>query len=156
MSAQLSPKAQEALSEVQLMQGEEIQYSIQADGFFLGSLPIQKLIATFQAFMAKITGGHIRIFLVLTNMRVLLIESQAVWCGCTKIRGVHTISSKSVVEAGAAKETRICFVHTRTVHIESFTQRYTLAIKKLKDEDLRAFTTHMSQLIIANNYSGGA
>ena len=152
MTTQLTPKAQEALANVQLMQGEEVTYCIQADGFFLGSMPIQKLIATLQASIAKFTGGHIRVFLVLTNMRVLLLQSQAQWCGCTKIQGVQTISSRSVIEAGASKETRLCFVHTRVVHIESKTQRYTLAIKKLRDEDLRAFSTHMSQLIIANSY----
>lgn len=150
MAGELTPKAQEALANVDLMQGEEVLYSLQADGYFLGSLPIQKLIATFQAFMAKLTGGHIRVFLVLTNMRVLLLESQAVWCGCTKVKGYHTISSKSIVEAGSGKETRMCFVHTRVCHIESHTQRYTLAIKKLNDDDLRAFLTHMSQLIIEN------
>ncbi|MCB9529346.1 MAG: hypothetical protein R3F65_29215 [bacterium] len=151
MAGELTPKAQEALQEVVLMQGEEIQYCIQADGFFLGSLPIQKLIANFQAFMAKVTGGHIRVFLVLTNMRVLLIQSAAQWCGCTKIKAINTVASNAVIEAGSSKETRLCFVHTRVVHIETRSQRYTLAIKKLKDADLQAFVTHMSQLIIANS-----
>lgn len=151
MAGELTPKAQEALADVVLMQGEEIQYCIQADGFFLGSLPIQKLIATFQATIAKLTGGHIRVFLVLTNMRVLLIQSQAQWCGCTKVKGINTVASSAVIEAGSAKETRLCFIHTRVVHIETKSARYTLAVKKLKDADIQAFVTHMSQLIIANS-----
>lgn len=151
MAGELTPKAQEALSEVVLMQGEEIQYCIQADGFYLGSLPIQKLIANFQAFIAKITGGHIRVFLVLTNMRVLLIQTRALWCGCTKVKGINTVASSAVIEAGSGKETHLCCVHTRGVHIETRSARYTLAIKKLKDADLQAFVTHMSQLIIANS-----
>lgn len=151
MAGELTPKAQEALNEVQLMQGEEIHHCVQADGFFLGSLPIQKLIATFQAFVAKITGGHIRVFLIITNMRVLLIQSKAVMCGATRARTISTIASSAILEAGSSKDTQMFCVHTRVIHIESLTQKYTLAVKSLKDDDVRAFVTHMSQLIIANS-----
>lgn len=38
----LTPKMQEALSHVQMFPGEEIQYAVQADGFFLGTNPSGK------------------------------------------------------------------------------------------------------------------
>ncbi len=151
MAGELTPKAHEALNEVQLMQGEEVIYAVQADGFFLGSNPILKLIGVWQAFVTKVTGGHIRVFLILTNMRLIMIESRAVMCGCAKVRAVNIISTADIVEAGSAKATALCFIHTRSLHVESHTEDYTLAVKKLRDEDLRAFVTNMSQLIIANS-----
>jgi hypothetical protein len=151
MAGELTPKAQEALNEIQLMQGEEVVYAVQADGFFLGANPIVKLIATWQALITKLTGGHIRVFLILTNMRLIMIESQAAMCGCNRNRGVNVISTRDLTEAGSAKATAMCFIHTRVVHVQSHTQTYTLAVKKLRDEDLRAFVTNMSQLIIANS-----
>lgn len=151
MAGELTPKAQEALNEIQLMQGEEVVYAVQADGFFLGSNPILKLIATWQAFVTKITGGHIRVFLILTNMRLLMIESQAAMCGCNKLRAVKVLSTSDIVEAGSGKATAMCFVHTRSINVETLSQNYILAVKKLRDDDLRAFVTNMSQLIIANS-----
>ncbi len=150
MSGELTPKAQEALNEIQLMQGEEVLYAVQADGYFLGANPLLKFIASFQAFMTKLTGGHIRVFLVLTNMRVILIESQAAMFGCNRARSVETISSASINAAGSAKGTAMCFFHARSIHIQG-DKSVTLVVKKLRDEDLRAFVTHMSQLIIANS-----
>ena len=151
MAGELTAKAQEALNDIQLMQGEEIQYSVQADGFFLGTLPIQKMIASFQSMITKLTGGHIRVFLVMTNMRLIMIESRAQWCGCTKVRAIKTISSRDILECGSGKETRLCFVHTRVLTVESRSHAYTLVVKKLNDDDVRAFVTAMSGLIISNS-----
>ena len=63
----MNPRVQEALGMVDLLANEQIYYAIQADGFFVGSAPILKLIAAISAFMVTITGGYIRIFLVVTN-----------------------------------------------------------------------------------------
>lgn len=41
-------------------------------------------------------------------------------------------------------------MHSRVVHLETLSSRYTLVVKSLKDPDLQAFVTHVSQLIIAN------
>ncbi|MBN2722587.1 MAG: hypothetical protein JXR95_00790 [Deltaproteobacteria bacterium] len=150
MTLQLSPKIQEAINNVQLLQGEQIDYAIQADGFFLGTNPAAKAIAKIQAFMTKLTGGHIRIFLVLTNKRVILVESTAKMCGCTATKNVHTIGIKSIVEAGSAKETQMCCFHTRMIHIESFTQKYSMVVKQFSDQELREFISRMSMLILMN------
>ncbi len=147
---QMTPKTQEALNHVQLLQGEEIQYAIQADGFFVGTSPIEKAIAQFQAFITKVTGGHIRMFLIITNMRVLLIESTAKCCGFSATRVVHTIAAKSVVEAGTIRETQWCCFHTRMIQVESLTQKYVLVTKKMTDQELLEFITRMSLLITRN------
>ncbi len=146
----LTPKTQEALSHVQLFPGEEIQYAVQADGFFLGTNPMAKLMAKLSSFFTKITGGHIRMFLVLTNQRVLLIESTAACCGFTASRIVHTISTKAIVEASTARATTWCCFHTRMVSIESLTQKYLLVAKGMSDQELMEFITRMSVLIVQN------
>lgn len=146
----LTPKMQEALCHVQMFPGEEIQYAVQADGFFLGTNPLAKVMANVQAFFTKITGGHIRIFLVLTNQRVLLIESTATCCGCTASRIIHTISTRSVVEAGTLRETTCCCIHTRMLMLESLTQKYILVAKSISDQELVEFITRMSVLIVQN------
>lgn len=146
----MTPKTQEALNNVQLLQGEEIQYSVQADGFFLGTNPIAKMLAKINAFFTKITGGHIRMFLVLTNQRVLLIESTAQFCGFKSTRIVHTIATKSIVEAGTTRETVWCCLHTRMIQVESLTQKYVLVAKTMSDQELMEFITRMSLLIVRN------
>ena len=150
MAAQPDPKLTEALSNVQLMQGETVGKVWEADGFFVGTNPLAKMVAAFQSFMVKITGGHIRIHLVLTNMRVLLIESRKVWCGCQATKTTNTISSASIKEAGTGKESQWFCFHSREIHIQSMTQRHTMVAKKFTDEDLKDFLTHLSLLIINN------
>lgn len=100
--------------------------------------------------MVTITGGHQRIFLVITNYRVLLLRSIQQFCGANRIRGYHTIASSSVLEASTAKQTAWCCIQTRMVQLESKTQEHTLIVKKMKDEDLRDFLTQLSVLIISN------
>jgi len=146
----MTPKTQEALNNVQLLQGEEIQYAVQADGFFVGTSPLEKAIAKLQAFFTKLTGGHIRMFLVLTNQRVLLIESTAKCCGFSASRVVHTIATKSIVEAGSIRETTWCCFHTRMIQVESLTQKYVLVAKTMTDPELMEFITRMSLLIVRN------
>ncbi|MEZ4380432.1 MAG: hypothetical protein R3A79_03735 [Nannocystaceae bacterium] len=147
---QLTKAAQDLLSEVQLLQGENIHYAIQGDGFFMGSNPIAKAVAAMQAALVTMTGGHIRILVVITNLRVLLLQSQQAFCGFRRLRGVNAIALASIAEAGSGKDTQWCCIHTRTVHIQSKTQRYTLVIKKLKDDALRDFVRNMSEIVVTN------
>jgi hypothetical protein len=155
-AAGLGPKGQELLSGITMLPGEQLAYSIQADGYFLGALPIQKMIASLMAFMTTITGGHIRIFLVVTNQRVLLLESRQMWCGVMRVRAYHAMALQSILEAGSSKETQACCIHTRTVYIESKTQKHQLVIKKLGDDGLRDFVANLSAVLVSNVKSGTA
>ena len=87
------------------------------------------------AFMVMLTGGHIRIFLVVTNQRLLVVKSTAVWCGCSSTKVVNAIALAGVKEVGSSKETHLCFVHTRTVQVQSLTQLYNVVVKKLGDQE---------------------
>lgn len=144
---------QRTMVDVEFMQGETMEAYWQADGFFLGTNPMAKLIAMLTAFMVRITGGHIRIFIVVTNMRVMMVQSQAVWCGCQKVRSTNTIALSSVKEAGISKESQYCCFHSRLIHLQSMTQRYTMVVRKFKDENLKHFLAHMSYVIIKNSRS---
>ena len=138
------------MREVDLLPGEQVQYTIQGDGYFLGANPVFKAIAVMQAAMVKVTGGHIRIFIIVTNQRVLLAQSFAKFCGVSRAKGVNAIALASVAECGWAKETQMCCVHSRVVHLETKTQRHTLVIKKLKDDGLRQFVSNLSAVMVAN------
>jgi hypothetical protein len=148
--AALGPKGQLLLQEVTLLPDESIQYAIMADGYFLGTHPIAKLVATIQAFVTTITGGHIRVFLLVTNKRILMLESRQVWCGWARVRHVNAIALASLMETGAGKETQFCCVHSRFVHIETKTQRHQMVIKKLGDAELRDFVANLSAVLVSN------
>jgi len=45
MAVELNKHIQPLLNEIQLMEGESIEYYIQADGFFAGASPLVKLMA---------------------------------------------------------------------------------------------------------------
>jgi hypothetical protein len=140
----------EALGLIDMLSGEEVVYAIQADGFFLGANPLLKLIGTLQAFMVTITGGHIRIFLVVTNQRLLVIKSTQIWCGINRAKVVNTIALAGVKEVGSSKETHLCCVHTRTIQVQSLTQLYNVVIKKMGDPEIRNFVTNLSAVIVAH------
>ncbi len=150
----LSNNAQKMLAEVDLLNGEAIHYTIQGDGFFFGSNPIAKAVASMQAAIVKMTGGHIRILIVITNLRVLLLHWEQAFCGVRRLRAVSAIALGSILEAGSSKETQACCIHTRTVHIQSKTQRYTLVIKKLDDAALREFVRNLSEIVVTNVHTG--
>jgi hypothetical protein len=141
---------QKIMKEVDLLPGEQVQYTIQGDGYFLGTAPILKAIAVMQAAITKITGGHIRIFIIATNQRVLLANSVSMMCGFNRVKGVNAIALASVAECGWAKATQMCCIHSRVVHLETKTQRHTLVIKKLKDDGLRQFVANLSAVMVAN------
>jgi hypothetical protein len=148
-------RLQEALSQVDMLQGEQIYYTLQADGFFIGANPLLKMMAAITAFLVAITGGHIRIFLVVTNQRLLVLKSTQVWCGCGRAKAVHTIALAGVKEVGSAKETQLCFVHTRTVQVQSLTQRFNVVVKKLGDQEIRQFVTNLSAVLVAHTTRAG-
>lgn len=141
---------------VDWMPGEVVSASITADGFFIGVSPLDKLVAAWAAFIAKITGGHIRVHVVVTNLRVLLVQSTQALCGFSRARGVNAIALGSLAQAGWSKNTEWCFFHTRLIQMESKTETYTLVIKQLNDAALREFITNVSGTITANAQAGTA
>jgi len=148
--AELSQRAQQAMTDVELLQGEEVARVWEADGFFLGTHPLLKLMGKIQSMVVTLTGGHIRVFLVVTNMRVLLVQSTQMWCGCQKVRGANAISMTSVKEAGIGRETQMCCFHSRVIHIQTLTQRHTLIVKGFSDEDMKSFLAYMSWVLVSN------
>ena len=151
MAVELSKKARKAFGDLELLGNEEMLHVFEADGFFIGTNPMAKALAVLMAFIVKITGGHIRIFLVITDMRVLMVQSQAQWCGCMKVKGTNTFALSGIKEAGISKETQYCCIHTRLLHVESLTQRHTMVVKKFKDADLNNFLRVLSTVIINNS-----
>jgi hypothetical protein len=145
-----NPRVQDALGQVDLLAGEQVMFVLQADGFFLGASPLAKAFAAFQAFMVTLTGGHIRIFLVVTNQRLLVIKSNAIWCGCGRVRAVHTVALAGVKEVGSTKETQMCCVHTRVVSVQSMTQVFNVVVKKQSDAEIRNFVTNLSAVAVAH------
>lgn len=151
----LGPKGQQLLSQyVTLLPGETIEYAVEADGYFIGANPLLKLIAKIQAFMVTITGGHIRIYLLVTNKRLLMMQSNQVWCGWMSGKNVHALALASLVEAGSSKETQACCIHTHQVQIETLTQKHSLIVKKLKDAQLKQFVAELSEVLVRNVETG--
>jgi hypothetical protein len=150
-----NPRLQEALSTVDMLQGEQVYYTLQAEGFFIGANPLLKMMAAITAFMVTLTGGHIRIFLVVTNQRLLVLKSTQVWCGVGRAKAVHCIGLAGVKEVGSAKETQMCCVHTRTVQVQSLTQRFNVVVKKLGDNEIRQFVTNLSAVLVAHTARAG-
>jgi hypothetical protein len=140
----------EALNQIDLLAGEQVAYTLQADGFFIGTNPMLKLFAAIQAFFVTLTGGHIRIFLVVTNQRVILLRSIQMMCGMSRLRSVNTVALAGIKEVGSAKATQACCIHTRVVHLESLTESYSLVVKKVPDPEIRNFVTNMSAVIVAH------
>jgi hypothetical protein len=149
------PRLVEALRTVDLLPGEQIFYTLQADGFFLGANPLAKLIAALTAFLVALTGGHIRIFLVVTNQRLIMLVSRAVWCGCGRAKAVQSFALASIKEVASVKETQLCCLHTRLIQVHSLSERKNLVIKKLGDDEIRRFITNLSGVIVANSSRAG-
>lgn len=147
MSAGQVVEAREAVAEVELMQGEEIRYCLQADGLAFGARLWARLRSGAQTLLARVTGGHVRVFLVLTSMRLLIVETRAQWCRCSRVKAVHVVAHDAVVSAGSSKRSHLCFLHTRWVYVGTTAGEFGLPIKKLPDEHLRAFVTHLGQLV---------
>ena len=152
-SVALSPVASKMIAELDLLPGEVIHYSIQGDGFFMGSNPLAKAVASLQSLLVTLTGGHVRVFIVITSQRVLLLQSMQAWCGVSRVRAINAIALAALAEAGSGKDTQMCCIHTRTVHLETKTHRHNLVIKKLDDRALREFVRNLSAVMVANTYA---
>lgn len=146
----LGPKGQKLLEEIELLPNENIQYVAAADGYFLGSNPIQKAMAVFMAFITTITGGYLRIFLIVTNQRLLLINATQQWCGWVRKRNIHALALASIAECGSSRETQACCIHSRFINVETKTHNHQLVVKKFRDPDLKEFVQQLSAVIVAN------
>ena len=149
------PKAlNKMMAEIELLDGEGIQHAIQADGFFMGANPLLKAVAAFQALVTTLTGGHNRVFVIITNMRIILVQSQSVFCGFGRKKRFNAIALASLAECGWSKETQFCCVNSRALHVESKTQRHILMIKKMGDVEMRGFVSRLSEVMLSNVASG--
>jgi hypothetical protein len=101
--------------------------------------------------MATLTGGHIRMFLVVTNYRLILVSSQQVWCGLNATKGANVVALADIMEAGLSKESKLCCIHTRLIHVETKTQKHTFVVKSFGDAELKSYLSIMSGLIVHNN-----
>jgi hypothetical protein len=151
----LTPAGKLAI-EPTLLPGETIQQTLTADGLYLGSHPFLKVMAAISGFMITITGGHIRINLVVTTHRVLVLQSVAMACGINKMKVVNAVSLQNITETGWAKETQMCCINSRMVTVQTKTQKHALVIKKIADGPLRTFMTQLSAVTVANAHSGTA
>ncbi len=137
-------------SNFQLLPGENIEYFAEGDGYFLGTNMFAKLLSLWQAFITMITGGHIKLGFILTNQRLLVVQSVQAMCGCAKVRNVHTIAIRSIAEAKSGLERQCCCINTRLIHVQSRTYSYSFVVKKFNDQQLQDFVTRMSLLIVNN------
>nr|MDA3863133.1 hypothetical protein [Deltaproteobacteria bacterium] len=141
------------LDSIELLQGENIIASLEGDGFFLGTNPLLKLFAKFTSFMVTLTGGHIRIMLVLTNKRIFIVQKSQAWCGCTASKNIRLVALKALVEAGAAKDTQVCCFHSNLVTLETRTENFAMILKNNDDQLLKQFINQMALQIQQNNNS---
>lgn len=146
----LGPKGQKLLADIAFLPGESIQYVAAADGYFIGANPMLKLMATIGAFLTTITGGYLRIFLIVTDQRLLLINATQQWCGWMRKRAIHAVALASIAECGSSRETQCCCIHSRFVNVETKTQNHQLVVKKFRDPDLKEFVAQLSAVIVAN------
>jgi hypothetical protein len=133
-----------------LLPGETLDYFAEGDGFFLGSNVFAKILAWWQSFTTMITGGHIRVGFILTNQRLIIVQSVAACCGLTKLRKVRTIAIKAIAEAQSGLERQCCCINTRLIHIQSRSFTSTFVVKKFDDQMLQDFIARMSLLIMQN------
>jgi hypothetical protein len=139
-----------------LLPGEQIQHTLTADGFFLGSNPMLKLFAALQSFFVTITGGHVRIFLIVTDSRFLVVTSIQALCGFTRTRVVKAISLANLAQTGWGRATEWCCINSRSVMIQTKTEKLLLMVKKVGDPELRAFHSAASAVVVANSRGGTA
>lgn len=139
-----------------MLPGETIQHSLEADGLFLGPQLIAKLMSVIIDWTVRVMGGYIRISIVVTDRRVLVLQSVKMLCGVTQMKVVHSVALASVVETGWIKGTELCCINTRAVHLQTKTQRHTFVVRKLSDAAMRDFITQMSAVNVANVAAGTA
>ncbi len=151
----MNPSVKLAIDPVMLA-GESIQHTLEADGVYIGTSPMAKLLSVFVEWTVRITGGHIRINLVVTDRRVLVLQSFKLLCGSTQVKMVHSVALANVTETGWAKGTEACCINTRVINVQTKTQRHVFVVRKLGDAALRGFMTQVSAVTIANADAGTA
>ncbi len=150
------PKVQAALQQVDLLQGEQVIYTLTADGFFLGANPILKMIGAFQNLMTTLCCGHNDIFLIVTNQRVLVIRSfKNNFIGAIQSKSVMSVAVAGLKEVGSSKDTIWWCFHTRTVQLQTMTQTFNLVIKRFGDQEIRQFVSNVAQVTVASSNRSG-
>lgn len=147
----LNPKAQAAAAELQLLPGENILRVWEGDGFFLGSNPLAKAIAKIQQFMMFICCGHLRVFIIVTNMRIIIAYSNSIYCGTNATRSVKTVALASLQEAGIIRDTSCCCFHSRMIQLQTRTEVFSIVVKRFKDEDLKEFLEFLGRVLVNNS-----
>ncbi len=147
----LDVKAQKSMAELQLLPDEQILRIWEGDGFFLGSNPIAKLMAQLVRLGVFLTCGHLRVYVVFTNMRIIVASSTAAYCGAAGNRTIKTLALSSLLEATVARSTSCCCFHARTIHFQTRTEEFGVAVKKFKDEDLRDFLDFLGRVMVNNS-----
>lgn len=144
------PKFQKTVANVEMLPGEQVFFAFKADGYFLGANPLLKLFAKMQSFFVKITGGFIRVYLMVTNKRVILVQANQIYCGMATASNINAIGLASIREVGMSKVTQLCCIHTRSVHLQSLTQPHSFVVTKLGDEAMRDFVSNLSAVLVSN------
>lgn len=147
----LNPKAQKTMAELQLLPDEQILRVWEGDGFFLGTNPLAKLFGQIQKLVVFLSCGHVRVYVVFTNMRIIVATSTGVYCGANGLRTIKTLALGSLLEASVARSTACCCFHSRTIHFQTRTEDFAVAVKKFKDEDLRDFLDFLGRVMVNNS-----
>jgi len=142
--------------EPDLLPGEQALFSLEADGLYLGPTPAQKVMSAIISFFILVTGGHIRISLVATDRRVLMLQSVQAFCGWQRTKMVQSLALQNVSECGWSKVTAWCCVHSRSMALKTKTQTHALMVKKISDRQLRDFVSNLSSVVVANVQGGTA
>lgn len=90
-------------------------------------------------------------FMILTNYRLITVSSQQIFCGCSATKGANVVALADVMEAGLSKESKICCIHTRLIHVKTRTGVTQYVVKGFSDHDLKNYLYVMSHLILRNN-----
>ncbi len=152
----MHPHVQDALTQVDMLAGETVMYSLVADGFFLGVSPLAKLIGSMTAFTTALFCGHNRVFLVVTNQRILVLRSfKNNFLGTAIVKGVLSVALAGLKEVGNTKSSMCWCFHTRTVQLQTVTQAFNLVIKQMGDAEIRSFITNVAAVSVAQSNRSG-
>ena len=149
-SDQLTPRQKDTLAAVELLPGENLLHVWEGDGFYLGNNPIAMMLSFLIRVIWTLMGGHVRLYLVLTNQRMLFARSVKLWCGWTSFNVHHTFSANSIKNAGIRKDTAMCCLHSRVVEVSSHTATHGAVVRGMNDSEMKAFLNTMSEFIRTN------
>ena len=143
-AVQLDKKQEQAMANVALLPGETITNIWEADGVILEAIPGAKLAAMIQRFILMITGGYIRVYLVLTNQRLIVVQATRDSCGLGSARVADTLAASAIHTVGIGKQSWLFCCHSRLVRLHSKKTPLTLIMRRFKDEDARSFMNQMA------------